>query len=628
MAAWKRSGILIVLGILILALPCPAGEETWIEVKSPNFVVISDASEKHARRTARSLEQFRSLLQTALPNLKVDSGAPLIAFALRNENSLKALLPKEMLQKGAATPGGLFAGSTENNFILLRTDAPGEQRYHAIYHEYVHMVMRLNFRYLPLWLNEGFAEFFGYTKIEDGTSGFGMPSAELLQTFQTMSMLPLATLMEITPDSPYYRQRILSTLFYAQSWAFTHYLMIGNRRANAPRLMEFLALLQKDVPEKEAIQRAFGDLKILEQNLQQYVGLRAFSYFSIPSKLSRQEEQYSLRILSPAESLALRGMVLVHVNRKEEAKIVLGQALEMDSRSALAHEAMGILFTRLQKPEEAGKHFAAAVELDSRSYLAHYYAAHSAYQQGDSALMESYLRKALSINPNFAPACRNLSEQLAGKKERLPEALELAIRAASLEPSDTGHRVHVATILILMNRDDEARALADRILASATTDGDRSAARSLLATLKTKQDMKIEERKRAEQLKKELQQTEERNRRDKELEEQIRAQSEARRLQANASPIKTGSSSKAKGLIRSVKCDYPAVMDVVLDSNGTLQRLRANNYYQVRYWAVGAPGKSGFEPCEELEGKSVEIEFLIVSGEEFTGLIQTVAIGQ
>jgi hypothetical protein len=33
-----------------------------------------------------------------------------------------------------------------------------------------------------------------------------------------------------------------------------------------------------------------------------------------------------------------------------------------------------------------------------------------------------------------------------------------------------------------------------------------------------------------------------------------------------------------------------------------------------------------FQPCGELQGKRVEIEFLSVSGQEFSGLVKTVAI--
>lgn len=621
MAQWKRARILVGMGIVVCTLFCIAGEDTWIEVKSPNFVVISDASQKQARRTARSLEQFRSLLQTALPKLKVDPGSPLIAFAVRDEKGLKALLPKEMQTKGAATPGGLFIGSPEKNFVLLRTDAPEDLGYHAIYHEYVHLVMRLNFPGLPVWLNEGLAEFFGYARISDGTSDLGNPNPESLQTLKTNPMIPLATLLNVTHDSPYYHQHGKAGIFYAQSWALTHYLMLGDKQTHMAQLDEFLKLLQNDVPEQEAAKRALGDLKTLEQNLDRYVHLMAFYHYQVPAKLSAKEDQYAVRTLSSAESLALRSEVLVHVDRLDEAKAMLEQALQLDSRSAPANEGMGLLFMRRQDREQAEKYFIAAAELDSKSFLAHYYAAHAAYERGDEALVESYLRKALAINPQFAPACRTLSEHLARKRESLPEALEFARKAASLEPSNLSHRINIGRILITMGKEDEAYVWAERTLAIARTDADRSGAESLLFLIKQRRDRALEQKQRAEPM------MEERKNRDKGMEAQLQTPIETRQpAAATAAPIKTGPAAKARGLIRSVKCDYPAIMDVVLDSNGKLQKFRAENYYQVQYWAVGAAGKNGFEPCQELEGKRVEIEFLSVSGQEFSGLIKTVAI--
>jgi tetratricopeptide (TPR) repeat protein len=616
----------VILAFLIFAASSFGGETSWVEVKSPNFVVISDGSAKQARRTARLLEQFRRLLQTALPKLKVDSGTPLFAFALKDEKSLKALLPADALQKGAATPGGLFLGSSERNFVLLRMDAPEDQRFHAIYHEYVHLVMSLNFRDLPLWLNEGLAEFFGYANVGDGRSDLGNPSPALLYTLQTAAMLPLAALMEVKQDSPYYRRQGMVEVFYAQSWALTHYFMVGDNRAHAAQLAEFLELLQKDVPEKEAIKRAFGDMKALEQSLQNYIRMMSFYHFQVPIKLSEREDQYPVRELSPADSLALRGEALVHVGRTDEAKTMLEQALRLDARSALANEGMGILYSRLQNQELAEKYFATAAELDSTSFLANYYAAHAAYTHRDPARVENYLRKALAINPNFVPAYQNLSEHLINQKEKLPEALQLSQKAALLEPAKLDHQINIARVLILMERDDEANALAERILAIASKDAEVSEARYLLSRIREKRNRKDEEIERAAALKEALAQREERKLRDQELEEQIRKQDAARPQEPKAEPIKTGAARKVKGLIRSIQCDFPAVMDVILDSNGKIQKLRAKNYYQVQYWAVGAPGKNGFDPCEELEGKRVEIEFLSVSGQEFSGVIQTVAI--
>ena len=68
------------------------------------------------------------------------------------------------------------------------------------------------------------------------------------------------------------------------------------------------------------------------------------------------------------------------------------------------------------------------------------------------------------------------------------------------------------------------------------------------------------------------------------------------------------------------------MMDVLLDSGGKQISLRTENYYDIQYWAVDAPGKSGFRPCRELQGKQVEVGFLSVLDQEFSGLIKTVAI--
>ena len=48
-------------GVCILActLLGVAEEDAWIEVKSPNFIIISNASVKQARQVAKKLEQFR-----------------------------------------------------------------------------------------------------------------------------------------------------------------------------------------------------------------------------------------------------------------------------------------------------------------------------------------------------------------------------------------------------------------------------------------------------------------------------------------------------------------------------------------------------------------------------------------
>lgn len=622
MISGYRFRLLGYIGILLSTVLCTAGEEIWTEVTSPNFVVLSNASQKQARRTARTLEQFRSLIQTCMPRWKVDPGSPLVVFAARDGGSLKDLLPAEGQKKGMAQPAGLFQAGSERNFVLLRIDVPGDQGYHIIYHEYVHMLQRLNFQNLPLWLAEGLAEFFGHSTISDSSSSLGNISAEQIEVLRNSQLIPLDALLAAGHDSPLYRQEEMSQIFYAQSWALIHYLMIGDKQAHSGQLSAFLNLIHKGVSEQEAAGRAFGDLKLLEKNLENYVRAMAFYHYSIPAKLAIKEDQYAARALSPAELLVARGDLFVHTNRLPEAKAALELALNLDSRSARANEAMGLLYLRLQNQAQAQKFFSAAAELDSKSFMAQFYAAKLAYEsgeEGDMASAESHLRKTLAINPQFAPAYRMLSQVLMTQKEKLPEALELAKKAADLEPAELSHQLNVGRVLMAMEKLDEAYNHGQRVLAAARTEGDRSQAELFLSWVKNSQEAALRAKRYAEAQREQARKMEEQRQLDEAAAKQAKAA-------APVLPIKTGPAAKARGVVRSIKCDYPAIMDLVLEAGGKRQMLRAENYYQVQYWAVGNPGRGNFQPCDELEGKRVEIEYVTVKDQNYSGLIKTIVI--
>ncbi len=631
MVSRNRLRILVSPCILICALVSSAGEAKWIEVNSPNFTVISDASPKRARNVAKKLEQFRIVFKSAFPKLRIDLPSPLIVFAARDKESLKELIPADLGKSGTATTAGIFMGGPERKLVALRADIPGDQGYHVIYHEYTHMLMNLNFRSLPLWLSEGLAEFFGYTAVSDGNSRLGQASPEALHVLKTSSLIPLTTLMRVTHDSPYYHDQDKVSIFYAQSWALTHYLMVGENQRHLSRLNEFLSLIGNGASDEEAEKRAFGSLAELQQNLERYIRVFSFYFGSIPTELNIKEDQYPMRELSQAESLALRGEALIYADRLDEARMMLEQALQMDPDSAVANQAIGSLFFRLNDLEKAQKYFSAAADLDSKSYLAHYFAAQMAYEQArDHEASEAYLRTAMSINPRFAPAYSMLSQILMMQRERdtLKEALNLGMQAAELEPAELSHSINVSRILIEMEEYDEARNLTERILAAARTELERGRAETLLLMIERRKQRELEAKRREKEWEENARKIEEQRSVTQELEHSQQSETAARDWDGESLPykIKTGAAGKISGRISSIKCDFPAVMDIVLDSDGKQIRLRAENFYRVQYWAVDLPGKSNFQPCEELEGKLVEVGFLSVLDQEFSGFIKTVTI--
>lgn len=439
MVCGNRLSVFVSACILTCALFCTAGEGAWIEVKSPNFSVVSDASVDEAREVAKRLEQFRSVFQSAFPSLKTDLGDPLTVFAARNERSLKGLIPNDWMKNGAAAPVGVFLSGPHRKFIVLHADFTGDQGYHVIYHEYAHLLLNLNFDGLPLWLSEGLAELFGYTTVSDGSSKLGQVNPEFFRVLKASPIIPLRTLISVTRDSPYYRRQDKVRLFYAQSWALAHYLMLGERQLHLPQLNKFLHLIEKGVSGREAVERAFGDLSTLQRHLETYVRMPGFYQYSIKAKLSIQEDRITARELARAESLASRGELLVYADRLDEARTMLERALWENPDIAFANQAMGTLFLRLRNKEQAQKYFSAAANLDSRSDPAQDFSTQTADEKdADTKAADGRPRKAVRLDPQLASAFGMLSQILIpgeGKAD-IPEALESAVKASRLKPAD------------------------------------------------------------------------------------------------------------------------------------------------------------------------------------------------
>ena len=99
--------------------------ETWIEVRSPHFTVLSNAGEHQGRLTAQQFEEIRAMFEQRYPKLHVDWGKPTVIFALKNEDSLKLFLPGYGKDQNAMRLSGLYRLAYDKNYALVRTDVRG-----------------------------------------------------------------------------------------------------------------------------------------------------------------------------------------------------------------------------------------------------------------------------------------------------------------------------------------------------------------------------------------------------------------------------------------------------------------------------------------------------------------------
>jgi hypothetical protein len=85
-----------------------ARHEAWVEVRSPNFIIVSNAGEKQARRTAIQFEQVHTLFREGLAVAQGHPSPVITIFALKDEKSVGDMLP-DYWTRGHMHPSGVFA---------------------------------------------------------------------------------------------------------------------------------------------------------------------------------------------------------------------------------------------------------------------------------------------------------------------------------------------------------------------------------------------------------------------------------------------------------------------------------------------------------------------------------------
>jgi hypothetical protein len=168
------SKLLLLLPPILAAVLASARDkpENWTQVRSPHFTVVTNSNEKQGRRIADQFERMRSVFHVAFPKLEIDPGSPIVVLAIKDEKDFKALEPEAYLAKGSLKLGGLFLRAPDKNYVLLRLDAEGEHPYAVVYHEYTHLILS-KVDWIPLWLNEGLAQFYQTTEIRDKEVSLG-----------------------------------------------------------------------------------------------------------------------------------------------------------------------------------------------------------------------------------------------------------------------------------------------------------------------------------------------------------------------------------------------------------------------------------------------------------------------
>jgi tetratricopeptide (TPR) repeat protein len=609
--------------LLATSVFASAKQDPWVELRTPHFVVVSNAGEKQARHTALEFERTRAVFHKRFPLAHVDGASPILVLALRDEKDFRALVPTAYLGKGSLQLAGLFLRVPDQNCVMLRLDINGQHPYETIYHEYTHFVLSRDIEVIPLWLNEGLAEFFQTIEIADKEVRLGEPSVGNVHLLRQNRLLPLATLFAVDHNSPYYHEENKGSIFYAESWALTHYLEFKDRHEHTQRVAQYISLVSNKVDPVTAAVTAFGDLKVLEKNLNTYIAQPSFQYLTSPGATEVDESAFQLQPLTPAQADTFRAQFLAYNQRNSDASALLDRVLQQDPANASAYETQGYLALQSGDPAKAAACYERAVKLDSQNFFAHYRFASTTMQLGrlndNAAQIESSLRTAIRLNPSFAPAYDQLAVFLAQRNSNSrdygsEEALTLSTKAVQLEPFNFGFRLNAASVLLEMRRTKDAIAVLDA--ASKLT----SDPAQLAMIAQQQQSIRSFEGAMAHQ-----------QERYQKAAERARAFDEAHSSPPPADPSpelsRRGPRKFATGTLTDVQCQEPAVMHVTLQGAKQPLPLLARNYYKIAYSSLGfTPTSDKLNPCTDLDNKKAKVEYYAPADDSSEGQIISIEI--
>jgi Flp pilus assembly protein TadD len=460
----KREATRVLVSLFtFVAATAWAGQAEWLEVRSPNFSVVTDAGEKRGRDVALHFEQMRAVFGALMTHgVKVNLPVPLQIVAFRNTKQMRQFVP---LWKGKPTQvAGLFQGAEDRCFIML--DMSVENPWQVVFHEYAHQLLNGNLQArVDPWFEEGFAEYFSSITVDSKQANVGKIPEETYETLAHTGMMKITDLFRVQQNSSAYNESgDHRTVFYVQSSLVVHYLYDNQLLANVATYFDLVK--NQKAGAEDAISKAFGvSAAKFDKDLSVYLNGRRYKYYPIPTPAGIASTGYNLKPVTTLEVQVVMADMHQHSpDYRDKAMTEFEEVLKQQPDNAAALRGVGYGYLIKRDYEHAGEYFKKAAAHDSNDPRILYYSAMLAQRETGSGegngdpgaeLMQKWLEKAVALDPEFADAYSLLgfAYMRLGKHN---EAMQATKKAVNLNPRNDGYVFNLAGICLSARKFDEA----------------------------------------------------------------------------------------------------------------------------------------------------------------------------
>ena len=247
------------------------------EEKVGHYWIKTDLPAAEANALARHLNFMYGEYSKRLASMPVRAQEKLNVLIFKQHDDYVLTLRARFGVNPTGTGGMFFVTPNGSGLAFWTEDLPHRRVEHVIQHEGFHQFAYSRFGDdLPIWVNEGLAEFFGESVVVGDTLIIGQSTPRVLeavkQAIERNAYHPFQTMLRMTPAQ--WNTAVSNgsaTLNYGQAWSMVHFLVYGDGGKYVGPFETYLKHLNNGLPSEQAFIRAFGnDIEGFERQWRQY----------------------------------------------------------------------------------------------------------------------------------------------------------------------------------------------------------------------------------------------------------------------------------------------------------------------------------------------------------------------
>lgn len=242
----------------------PTGRVPERTLRSENYTIRARVEAADAERFQGELEAAHRAFVRTFPAYRIPVPVPMNVWIFGEHDDYASFVSRQGFS--AANASGIFFERNGRAGVTTYTRGQTEAKViETLRHEGFHLFAFLRIhRDLPMWVDEGLAEYFGASRRagEDLVLGLAPPGPveNVRKAIEEDRALPLGDLM--SSGASVWNRGIVKgdprvNLMYDQAWSFVHFLLHHEGGKHAHRLRAYLDALHVNATEKRARQAAF-----------------------------------------------------------------------------------------------------------------------------------------------------------------------------------------------------------------------------------------------------------------------------------------------------------------------------------------------------------------------------------